>query len=152
LTCSEVWRVSISHREFTYRWVRNLVDCIDAHLDEGTKAALMESCGRACAREGPVRVAEACHGDVEAWLSALAKWHGGAEYVQRQGDVVRVICRECLCELVKDGPAQLPNTSCNCSLGWMKEVFGTVVGKPVDVDLVESIKRGAERCMFVIHL
>jgi predicted hydrocarbon binding protein len=31
-------------------------------------------------------------------------------------------------------------------------MFGTVVGKPVEVELVESIKRGAERCRFIIRM
>lgn len=144
--------MKIDHKEFTQRWVRNLIESIDAHLDEETKIRLMESCGRACAREGPARVAKECQGNLDDWLAILAKWHGGEEYVQRDGDVVHVICTECLCTLVKDGPARLPDTYCYCSRGWMKEVFETVVGKPVDVDLVESIKRGGQRCRFTIQL
>ncbi|MDH4209773.1 MAG: DUF6144 family protein, partial [Anaerolineae bacterium] len=142
----------IDHKEFTHRWVKNLIDSIDAHLDEETKIRLMESCGRACARGGPVHVAKACQGNLDNWLAILRKWHGGEEYVQRDGDIVHVICTECLCALVKDGPASLPDTYCYCSRGWMKEVFETVVGKPVDVDLIESVKRGGQMCQFTIQL
>ena len=144
--------MKIEHKEFTHKWVKNLMECIDAHLDEETTMALMESCGRACAREGPVHAAAACRGNLDEWLSTLAKWHGGEEYVHRDGDIVRLICGECLCPLMKDGPARLPAIFCNCSLGWMKETFGAVVGKPVEVELVESIKRGANQCTFMIHL
>jgi len=34
----------------------------------------------------------------------------------------------------------------------MKEVFEAVAGKPVVVELGESIKRGGRQCKFVIHL
>jgi predicted hydrocarbon binding protein len=34
----------------------------------------------------------------------------------------------------------------------MKETFEAVVGGPVDVTLVESIKRGGERCKFVVRV
>jgi predicted hydrocarbon binding protein len=141
-----------SYREFTHKWVENLIDSIDAHLDEETRIAVMESCGRACARRGPAYAAQECQGDVDAWLVRLAKWHGGEEHVQRDGDVVHLTCTECLCDLVKDGPPKLPGTYCHCSRGWMKEVFEKVVGKPVEVTLVESIKRGGQQCKFVIHL
>ena len=144
--------MEISHKEFTHRWVKNLIECIDIHLDEATRKQLMESCGRACARAGPIRAAEACRGNLDAWMSTLAKWHGGEEYVQRDGNLVHVTCAECLCILMREGPPRLPDTYCYCSLGWMKEMFGTVVGKPIEVELVESIKRGAERCRFIIRM
>lgn len=142
----------IDYKEFTQRWVKNLIESIDTHLDEETKMRLMESCGRACARGGPIRAAKEHQGDLDNWLATLAKWHGGEEFIRRDGDVVYVICAECLCPLVKDGPPRLPDTYCYCSLGWMREMFGTVVEKPADVELVESIKRGGEKCRFIIRL
>ena len=142
----------MSYEEFTQRWVKNLMDSIDAQLDEETKRKLMESCGRACARGGPLRVARECQGDLDRWLATLARWHGGDEYVQREGNVVQVLCGECLCRLVREGPARLSNTYCYCSLGWVKETFEAVVGRSVDVTLAESVKRGDPRCRFTIQL
>lgn len=144
--------MDIDHKEFTQRWVRNLIDSIDVHLDEETKIRLMESCGRACAREGPIRAAKACQGNLDNLLATLRKWGGGEETVQRDGDVVHRLCTKCLCPLVQDGPARLPDTYCYCSRGWMKEMFETVVEKPVDVTLIESIKRGGQMCRFTIQL
>jgi hypothetical protein len=72
--------------------------------------------------------------------------------VQRDGDTVEVLCADCLCALVKDGTARLSDTYCTCSLGWMKETFETVMGRPVDVTLDESVKRGGQRCRFTVQL
>jgi predicted hydrocarbon binding protein len=142
----------IDRKAFTEGWIKHLMDSMDEHLDEETKIELMESCGRACARGGPVHMARECQGDLDRWLATLRKWHGGEEYVQQDGDVVRVICTECLCPAAKDITERLSDTYCYCSLGWMKETFGTVIGKPVGVELVQSIVRGAETCEFVITL
>jgi predicted hydrocarbon binding protein len=142
----------IDQKAFTERWIKHLVDSMDEHLDEKTRMVVMESCGRACARTGPVHVARECQGDLDRWLATLRKWHGGEEYVQQDGDVVRVICAECVCPAAKDHPEELSETYCICSLGWMKETFGAVVGKPVSVELSQSILRGAEKCEFVITL
>jgi predicted hydrocarbon binding protein len=141
----------MAQKKFTQTWVKNLTDSMDAHLDEETKVRLMESCGRACARSGPIRSAEACQGDLDRLLSTLAKWIG-KENVQKEGDAVHIVYTKCLCHLVADGPPRLPDTYCYCSRGWLKEMFETVVGKPVDVHLLESIKRGAERCSFTVGL
>jgi hypothetical protein len=142
----------IDRQEFTQRWIQNLMSSMEAHLDEGTRARVMESCGRACARAGPVHAAMECQGDLDAWLDRLTRWHGGRENVRREGDAVHLICEQCLCPLVQDAPERLPDTYCACSLGWMKETFGTVLGRPVQVSLLESILRGGERCRFVVEL
>jgi predicted hydrocarbon binding protein len=142
----------LGQKEFTQRWIKNLVDCMDANLDAETKMRLMECCGRACARIGAAAVAKSCQGNLDQWLTTMAKWHGGEEFIRRNGDTVHIICRRCLCDLVKEGPARLPDTFCHCTRGWMKETFEAVLGKPVDVELVESIKRGASRCEIIVRL
>ncbi len=142
----------IDQKAFTEGWIKHLMDSIDEHLDEETRIVLMESCGRACARSGPVHVARECQGDLGRWMATLRKWHGGEEYVQQDGNAVRLICTECLCPVAKDIVDGLSDTYCTCSLGWMKETFGAVMGKPVSVELIQSIVRGAERCEFAITL
>jgi hypothetical protein len=142
----------LSQREFTHTWVQTLIESLDAHLDQQTKIQVIESCGRMCARGGPAQAAQEHRGDLDGWLTIMRGWHGGEEFVQRDSDVVTVLCSECVCPLVKDGPARLPDTFCYCSLGWMKEVFGTVAEKSIEIDLVDSVKRGGQECRFVIQL
>jgi len=142
----------LDQKAFTEGWIKHLVDSIDEHLDDELKIELMESCGRACARDGPVHVANECQGNLGRWLATLRKWHGGQEYVQQDGDVIRLTCTGCLCPAAKDIPEGLSDTYCYCSRGWMKETFGAVMGRPVAVELIQSIKRGAETCEFAITL
>jgi predicted hydrocarbon binding protein len=141
----------VTQKEFTERWVTNLVEAMEAHLDEAARTALMESCGRACARGGAIASAEKCTGDVDRLVSTLEKSIGKGN-AERDGNAVHVVYPKCLCHLVAKGPAQLPETYCLCSRGWLKEMFETVVGSPVEVDLLESVKRGAERCRFTVRL
>jgi hypothetical protein len=133
----------MEYKAFVQRWVESLMESMDDHLDAETRVELMEACSRACARTGPARVARDCQGNLEQWLTILTRWHGGEEYVQRDGVAIEVLCADCVCALVKDGPARLSDTACTCYLGWMKETFEMVMGTPLDVTLVESVKRGA---------
>lgn len=141
----------MTQKKFAERWVTNLMESMDAHLDEETKISVMESCGRACARESAVGAAEKCAGDLTKLLVTLEKWIGRGN-VQQDGDVVQLVYPKCLCHLVAKGPPSLPDTYCYCSRGWLKELFETVVAGPVDVHLLESIKRGGKQCSFTIQL
>jgi len=141
----------MEYQAFAQGWVRNLMESLEAHLGEQARVEVMEACGRACVRRGPADVARQCRENLEGWLTVLARWHGGEKTVQCEGDKVEVLCADCLCTLVKDGPARLSDTYCACSVGWMKETFEVVLGRPVAVTLVESIKRGGQRCRFAIE-
>ena len=59
----------MDYKEFAERWVKHLMESMDAHLDEEARIELMEACGRACARTGPARVAGDCQGNLEQWLT-----------------------------------------------------------------------------------
>jgi predicted hydrocarbon binding protein len=141
----------MAEKKFTERWVKNLIESLDAHADEETKTAVMESCGRACARAGAISSAQKCQGDLDKLLAALESWIGKGN-TGRDGDVVHIVYPKCFCHLVSDGPARLPDSYCLCSQGWLKEMFETVTGKAVRVELLESVKRGGDQCSFKVQL
>jgi len=39
---------------------------------------------------------------------------------------------------------------CSCSVGWIKEVFETASGRPVRVELEQTIGRGDPVCKFIV--
>jgi predicted hydrocarbon binding protein len=133
-------------------WIQSLMENLDAQLDPKARAKLMEACGRACARRGAVvGLAKPAGGDLDKLLSALGK-HIGKENATRDGNVVHLRYPKCYCPLVAAGPPRLSDTYCNCSRGWVLEVFEAVTGKPVAVELISSIKRGNPDCRFTIRV
>jgi len=133
-------------------WVESLMAGLDANVDEPTRTKTMLSMGRACARRsGVLREAQAAQGDVDKMVANLAR-HVGKENCRREGNVVHLRYPKCYCPIVGEGPERLSNTWCNCSRGWVHEVFETVTGKPVQVQLTHSIKRGDPDCRFVVRL
>lgn len=136
--------------KFAQNWIENLMNNMDAQLDESTRIKLMEACGRACAQRS-INEAKACQGDLDKFLAKMKEWLG-EENVRKKENVVFVVYSKCLCTLVQAGPPKLSDTYCLCSRGWIKEMFETVVGKSVDVDLTESIKQGGKACRLTIIL
>jgi hypothetical protein len=45
-----------------------------------------------------------------------------------------------------------PQVVCNCSLGWQKHTWETLLQKKVKVELKESVLRDGKRCVFEIHV
>jgi hypothetical protein len=133
-------------------WIKVLVENLDAQLDEKRRVALMEPCGRACARSGPVNtMAKPNIGNIDKFLETLRRAIG-KDNVRKEGNTVFLTYSKCYCPVVASGPARLGNTYCNCSRGWVLEMFETVLRKRVAVELKGSIKRGDSSCKFVVHV
>ena len=111
----------------------------------------MESCGRSCARSSAIKNAEQCRGDLPKFLSTFRSWVGKENVRQEDGEIF-LTYPKCLCSLQAEISAALAETYCYCSCGWLKTMFETVVGNPVEVELESSVKRGSDACRFVVRL
>jgi hypothetical protein len=148
--------------EFAKTWAGRFMRVLDERLDEKTRRGLMEANGRACAigAYGPPDPAKTV--GVDDFVAGLAK-HVGRENARREGDVVffnykqnpdglRLADGYCLCPLVEDGPAELSPTYCHCSVGYVAYLFERNLGRPVRVDLLESVRSGGKACRFAVHV
>ena len=136
---------------FKEDWVTALIENMDTQLDEKTRTDLMLACGRRCARRGAIGLAQRCKGDLKKMVDTLDQYPP-VEATFEGDDTIRLEYKQCLCELVDHGPDRLPDTYCICSQGWIHEMFETVLENPVKVDVIQTVKRGAPSCQFVIHV
>jgi predicted hydrocarbon binding protein len=135
--------------KFVHDWISNLMKNMDRQMDDEGKTRLLEECGRACAERHAKAEALKHKGNLDGWLGVFKKWVG-SDNVRREDNAVHLIYSKCLCPLVQNHPPLMSKTYCNCSRGWLKEVFETVVEKPVEVKLENSIMQGAEQCRFTV--
>lgn len=135
--------------QFTHQWVTNLLDAMYGSLNRETMDRLLESCGRACARTGAVDRATACAGNLERFLAQLRGWVG-PDNVSIDGRTVHVVYDRCLCSQQLELPQHLGETYCSCSRGWLKEMFETVLGRQVEVEIASTIRGGSDRCRFTV--
>ena len=146
---------------FAQTWAKRMMDNLDKEVDEPTRTRLMQANGRSCFLGSGRKPFE---GGLDAFIEAVKKWSGdGPPPIRREGDVVyfdyvanpaglKVADGWCLCPLVERGPDGLSGTFCECSVGYVREMFSQVTGNPVRVELLESLKRGGKACRFRIHL
>jgi predicted hydrocarbon binding protein len=138
-------------QKFKEKWITSLMKNLEGQVDEKTRAMLMLSCGRDCARRGAIKIANKYKGRVKEMVEALAKYPT-VEASYKAENTVHLVYKRCLCELVAKGPSRLPDTYCICSVGWIMEMFETAGGKPVKVEILKTIKRGGASCEFIIRL
>jgi hypothetical protein len=148
--------------EFAKTWTGRFMRVMDERLDETTRRSLMEANGRACAMGAYGPPDPAKQAGVDEFVAGLAK-HLGPENARREGDVVFFNYKQnpaglslkdgyCLCPIVEDGPADLSPTYCHCSVGYVAYLFERNLGRPVRVDLLESVRRGGKACRFAVHV
>ena len=128
-----------------------LVRILRDNLDEPTRKKILENLGRECARQYSSLTAQ-YKGNINAFLDEIQKrWVEKADYDEKAG-TIRIVdkSKNCTCPLVDE--SLTPPDFCNCTLGWQKETYSTILGRPVDAALEESILRGGSRCVFRIQI
>ena len=138
-------------KRFKEEYILTLMETLENRLDGKIRNALMNECGRACARRGGLfRMALDCRGDLKKFVRTAADRLGRDHIRFLDEATVHWSYPRCYCELVAEGPARLPETYCHCSVGWVLEMFETVLQRPVRVELLQSVKRGAPSCVFKV--
>jgi predicted hydrocarbon binding protein len=135
-----------------HKWIKSLMENLDAKVDEETRVKVLENCGRTCISRSFIKRAQACKNsarNIDEFLDKLSQiW----SHLQRDGDNIYVAYERCYCPLVKAYPDKLSPTFCNCSRGWIKELFESVLERPVNIELEKSIRQGDDVCRFRVRL
>ena len=148
-------------------WIKHLIEHMDEQLDQETKIRLLQACGRSCFTRtfGVADENDPTPEEREKYLQLLKK--RGFE-IRREGNVITftfnwgrnhqnpkgLIMRDgyCMCPQVESGPSDLSPSYCFCSTGYVKESFERALGKPVKVELLDSLKMGGKDCVFKIEV
>jgi hypothetical protein len=138
-------------------WWREAVERLAKEVGEETAIKIMESCGRKCC--GPTRIKHAKKlmnesKSLEELLGRLNKIRigGGRLRLKNQNTVVGGYDR-CYCGQVKQTKKPFSNRIyCHCSVGWYKQLFESALGRPIQIEIQQSIISGAESCEFIIHI
>jgi predicted hydrocarbon binding protein len=136
----------------SHKWIKSLLTALETELDEKTRAKILENCGRNCITQSFILRAKACKKDAKNQKEFLDKLGKVWKSLRLEGDNVYVVYEKCYCQIVKEYPEKLSPTWCNCSQGWIKELFESSLGKPVEVKLEKSIKQGDNICKFRVQL
>lgn len=135
------------------RWISCLIDGLDEYVDEELKVKVLEQCGRQCQSQRFVEKAREIYEKSEnigEFLNELMKVY---KNLHMEDGKIYIVYTKCYCSHVNKIPQEkLSSTFCNCSRGWIKELFEGALGKQVDVLMEESIVNSDKQCKFQIVL
>lgn len=152
--CQEALTRAESERDFTDNWLSDLLEALDQQLPREARARLIAHCGRKCflrhsfkqdlARKGagdPDRLLAAYQESFEAW---------------REGNLLHIrygkVPKGCYCPAARRRPAQPDDIHCECTRSTHQTVCETALGRPLAVDVLETVRRGGRTCHFVVHI
>lgn len=141
-------------KEFIQNWLTDLLETIETELDRETAERLIAGCGRGCYRRHDFKqkIAEDGKGDIDKLIAA---YHRNFE-IWRDGDQVHIrygeVSNRCYCPAANYRPSKPDDLHCECTRATHQTIFETALGRPIRVDVVESLRRGGRTCHFLVHL
>jgi hypothetical protein len=140
--------------EFVRNWISDLLDTAEESLPRETLVRLMEGCGRGCFRRHEFKraIADEGKGGVERLIEAYRKnfeiWRDGNDVHVRYGETSKA----CYCPVVRTRQPRPNDVHCECTRSTHQSIFQTALGRPVRVDVKETLRRGGRTCHFIAHL
>jgi hypothetical protein len=148
-------------------WVVSAIERLDDLVDEEKKIEIMNSCGYNCSLEYQEVIQSAKeryerHSSLDEFLEAEQANPFPGMRMRREGDILNILYEpssfetpmRCYCNIMRKLPseAQVSLTYCRCSEGFIKSYWEEILGRPVRVEILESVLSGGKACRFAVHL
>lgn len=131
------------------RWVDTILQEV-SNLEAHKGVEILHACGISCSMdsaliEGTIKIRQelACD-DIEKLFQAFKNQYYNTSGFSIDGNIITLIFEECTCPLVKLGVSH--SYLCNCTLGYSKQIFETLFGRPVEIRLLKSILKKDNVC------
>lgn len=141
-------------KEFIQNWLQDLLDTMDKELDLQTKVKLIEGCGRGCFNRFQFKQDIAAKGTND--LDKLIEAYKQNFEIWKDNDIVHIrygeTSSQCYCPAVSYRKPTPNDVHCECTRTTHQTIFETALGRPLNVDILESLRRGGKTCHFAVHL
>jgi predicted hydrocarbon binding protein len=141
-------------------FIKKLMDKLLAKNSKRVANKVMLECGymlrdgvSRCINEHRIRRTKELYAkskSIEDFIKRLEK-HSGGKFKSKGNSIIATYNR-CYCGSVSGTKEKIPLTYCYCGAGWYKRLFEEVLGKPVGVEVLQSIVNGARKCELRIHI
>lgn len=137
----------------TQEWILRILENLHEKVDPEVRRTVLAGCGRGCLSRGLIEKAKKATAgarDDDEILERLSTIWG---HLKRDGKGWSVTYDTCYCPVAKGLAGEgLPASFCDCSRGWILELVESVLERPIDVEILGTVQRGAEACRFRLRL
>jgi len=89
---------------------------------------------------------------MDEFCDGLKLIFGNGVGLERDGQIIYTSYPRCYCGMVSAAKEPISMTYCHCGKGYWMAMFEHALGKPVKVDLLQSVISGADSCRFAVHI
>lgn len=134
-------------------WILHAVTELSQRVDGATCREVLAACGRRCFPErlgSRARELWCATPTVRAFAEAMHEVFPPVRV--EEADLV-VVYPRCYCEQIAGvPPSDVPDVYCDCSAGWVEELFRRAAGINAHVETRSTIVRGGTECRFRVDL
>ena len=136
-------------------WISMLISGIESELDEESQRKVLKKAS--AAHYNHLKMDEMLSeyiGDIEKFIKFIEdKWGWRIEYDKKNKVLIADENKNyCVCPILDYKPERKYSAMCYCSEGFAEKMFSTVSGVAVSAKVIESIRKGGERCKYEIQL
>ena len=155
------------------QWVIDAITKLDSIATEDEKYEIISGCAHVRPMEEIQKLKAAFdrNRDVDEFLE---EWGKSLPFVikpYREGNIIyqskppadpeayknattqeELIKAACFCPIVKSTLDKMPRSFCYCGAGWSKQLYETVFGEKLRIEVVETVIDGGKLCKYAIHL
>lgn len=141
-------------KEFVERWLSDLLESMEKVVDRNTMVKIVEGCGKACFNRYQFKqdIAIAGKNDLDKLMEAYKKnfeiWKDGNKVHIRYGET----SKQCYCPAAKYREPKPNDIHCECTKMTHQTVFETALGRPFEIKIVETLRRGGKTCHFMVDV
>jgi hypothetical protein len=134
-------------------WMREVAARLEAQLPEEVASRALQHCGRGCIQPTHIQKARELREQASDLDEVASLWKGRVlPGIVREGDVFHVTYPRCLCHHVNTSSERMPRSYCQCSRGWLLELFEGAFGMPVAVEILGTVQWGDPECRFEVRV
>jgi len=137
--------------ERKFKWAVDICEFLESHFNDDSICKIREACNCDTGASKAVKMKSYLQNSKD--LSDFAeKFNLNETYakLEAKDDSLLFIYPVCYCSCVKRIDKPLSKTWCYCTLGYAKALFEKVFDRKVEVELLESIKIGNNRCVIKV--
>ena len=139
-------------------FIRKIMDRLLAKTSKRVAKKVMLECGymmrdgvSRCINEHRIKRTKELYAEsenIEDFIERLSRHSGGK--LRFEGSILKATYKRCYCGSVSKTKEKIPLVYCYCGAGWYKRLFEEVLGRPVRVEVLQSIASGADECVLQI--
>jgi len=136
--------------QFMQAIMPKLIDILNNELGKDKTKNILSKLGKDCSNFYASLFSK-YKNDLNGYLEMLKQVWGTNYKHDNNNKKIHLIGKKtekCACPFVNK--SKMSKDFCNCSLGWQKNTFAFIIGKPVKATITESVLRGGNRCSFKI--